>query len=68
MPWKVDLSTDFCQLSMCTGVLNVLSTSELCCMNPLTGEPIINFMFHRLFAISQRYILLNPQMPLFCIL
>jgi len=55
VPWNVDLSTDACQLSMYTGVMNALSPSELCCVHPITGEPVINFIFHHLFAISQRY-------------
>jgi hypothetical protein len=56
VPWKVDLSSDPCQLSLCSGVLNALSISELCGVHPMTGEPIINVVFHHLFVISKRYV------------
>lgn len=60
VPWKVDLSSDPCQLSLCSGVLNALSISELCGTHPVTGEPIINFTFHHLFDISKRYLCVYP--------
>jgi hypothetical protein len=47
---------------VCSGVLNVLSIAELCDVHPMTGEPIINFVFRHLFDISKRYsIYLSPQ-------
>jgi hypothetical protein len=60
VPWKVELSSDLCQLSLCSGVLNALSISELCGVHPMTGEPIINFIFHHLFDISKRYLCVYP--------
>jgi hypothetical protein len=55
MPWKVDLSAISCQLNVWIGMLNVLSTSELCYKHLVTGEPVINFIFYHLFDISKRY-------------
>ncbi|KAJ4445663.1 hypothetical protein ANN_12347 [Periplaneta americana] len=54
MPWRVDLSTDVCQLSIYCGMLNVLSASELGCLHPDTGTPVIHFIFRQLYEIGQR--------------
>ena len=54
LAWEVDMNTDNCQLTVCVALLNVLTVAELSQLHPEAGEPLVNYIFHKLIAINQR--------------
>ncbi|PSN50021.1 hypothetical protein C0J52_03298 [Blattella germanica] len=54
LPWKIDISTDSSQLSLCTGLLTALTAKELGDHLVIVDRPVIHYIFDQLNSINQR--------------